>query len=138
MKSVWVIESGDYSEYHVVGVFSSKENAETVMVAIKDEDASISEWELHPGVEDLRAGHRLFEVFMLRNGDAEKVYEENLQYSNLSPTAFIWRRSQASVYKGSGIPDCMRASVWAQDATQAIKAANEKRAQLIAIGEWND
>jgi hypothetical protein len=33
-KTVWVIEQGSYSDYRVVGVFTSRENAKRVADAI--------------------------------------------------------------------------------------------------------
>jgi hypothetical protein len=53
--SVWVIEQGEYSDYRVVGVYSTKENAEMVCAKINAhrgyDEASIAEWEMDAGVE---------------------------------------------------------------------------------------
>jgi hypothetical protein len=62
MASVFVIEQGSYSDYHVVGVFSTRENAETVLAALKAATESyydtpgIAEWPLDPAIDALRAG----------------------------------------------------------------------------------
>lgn len=65
---VWVIEDGEYSDYHVVGVFSSRENAELVRSKLKSGD--IEEWDLDPAVDKLNAGMEKFYVHMLRDGTA--------------------------------------------------------------------
>jgi hypothetical protein len=37
---------------------------------------------------------------------------------------------------GKGIPDALQADVWAKNEQHAVKIVNEKRAQMIANGEW--
>ena len=54
----------------------------------------------------------------------------------VTPRMTIWRRSQAPAYVGKNVPDCLHGTVWAKDSTHAIKIMNEKRTQMIAMGEW--
>ena len=77
-KKVWVVEQGSYSDYRVVGVFTSKKNADQICDAInadegKWNEASVACWPLDPAVEEMNAGMGHWLVFMLRNGDIEKV-----------------------------------------------------------------
>lgn len=57
MKTVWVIEQGSYSDYRVVGVFSSEANAkfiaDAINVAESYDKATIAEWSLDPAVDEL-------------------------------------------------------------------------------------
>lgn len=141
---VWVIESGEYSDYHVVGVFSSKKNAQLVYDAIRtsqgyhtDLHDEIACWPLDPVIEELRQGFRQFYVLMQRDGTVEsvrpKTFFDDYQINGYSK---VWRRSTAPFYRGKNVPDCLDILLWAKDETQAIKAANERRAQMIANGEW--
>ena len=55
MKSVWVIEEGEYSDYHVVGVYDSRESAETILASLPDDDRpTIAEWPLNPCLDEVR------------------------------------------------------------------------------------
>ena len=50
MTTVWVIETGEYSDYRVEGVFSTKERAEAVNAKVGGE---VSEWPLDPAFNEL-------------------------------------------------------------------------------------
>ena len=141
MKSIWVIEKGSYSDYRVVGVYSTKEGAELVCAKINGEEsyepAVVSAWPLDPGMEAINQGLEPFIVHMLRDGTTEKVWmdENDFEYTlNDQPT--IWRRSEAPAYKGKNIPDCLTARVFAKDSQHAIKIVSEYRTRMIASGEW--
>ncbi len=138
MKSVWVIEEGSYSDYSVVGVFSSKENAELVLESLDSCDAAISEWELDPSVDNLRVGLSLFRVLMLRDGTTELCEKKNLTGYDVGQKNIphIWERTKAFHYKGKNIPDVLDTTVWAKDEKHAIKIANEQRTRMIAEGKW--
>lgn len=132
-KSIWVIEDGCYSDYHVVGVFTSLAAAEDIQ---KITGGSINEWPLDPAVEEVRAGMRLHSVLMLRNGDVEHAEECEPSAYDIGGSHRIWERSKAPAYRGRGIPDALHSHVWATDKAHAIKIVNEHRAELIANGEW--
>lgn len=136
MKSVWVIEDGSYSDYHVVGVYDSKEKAERVRAAVGGE---VAEWPLNPSYDHICAGLVPFDVVMLRDGTTERVDPREVCQYNIwaDGRAFVWRRTQAPAYRGTGIPDALNATVWARDAKHAVKSANEIRARMIADGTWD-
>ena len=139
-KSIWVIEEGSYSDYDVVGVFSSKKNAEVVMKALSGRDygdgPAITEWQLDPDVEELNAGLTLWTVWMLRDGTTERCEQCHYYSPYGNGQLDIWRRSTAPAYRKKGVQDCLSGSVWAKDAEHAIKIANEKRTELIALNKW--
>lgn len=144
-KTVWVVEQGEYSDYRVVGVFSSKAFAQQIADAINapTEDrvwspATIAEWPLNPAVSELRAGFMLFMVWMLEDGTVERCEKEEVSGYRLAGEVRMWRRTLAPAYAGKGIPDLLQATVWAKDGLHAIKIANEHRTRLIASGEWNN
>lgn len=138
-KSIWVIDQGDYSDYRVVGVFTSKKNAEVVKAYIESvgsyDDPTIKEWELDPSVREINKGYKIFVVHMLINGDVESIRKQDSYYHGGSSFE-IWKRSETPAYEGKGIPDCLSATVWARDEKHAVKIVNEHRAQMIANGEW--
>lgn len=146
MTTVWVIEQGEYSDYRVVGVFSTKARAEQALAAInkKDEDgdsigypASIAEWPLDPGSKELSKGYRAFACVMHRDGTVASTRTVDIE-ETYRAKPWIWRRTQAPVYRGQQTVDCLCSTVLAKDEVHAIKIVNEQRAQLIARGEWND
>lgn len=142
MSSVWVLEQGEYSDYRVIGVFPSKENAELVLHSIPQDESSwdrptIAEWELDPKISELRKGYKAFQLRMLRDGSIECCKEDEMStYALFSCELMVWRREEASAYRGKGIPNCLSGVVLAKDQKHAIKIANEKRAQLIAAGKF--
>lgn len=115
MKTVWVVEDGDYSDYRVTGVFTSEENADLISDKF---GGRVSEWNLDPCVDDINAGRKVFDVFMEKDGTVNKV--------NVSDDFVI---GVVSRFQGWF-------QMWARDKKHAVKIANEQRAQMIASGEW--
>lgn len=131
MKTVWVLDEGSYSDYHVVGVYSSKENAQVVYDALHEHSDDMDEpeeWELDPGVDELRKGYNPFSVVMLRDGTTERIDQTDRDSYSLGNRLSIWERTEA--------PAALFGVVWARNAKHAIKIANEHRARMIANGEW--
>ena len=143
---VWVIESGEYSDYRVVGVFSSQENARQVADAINapsegklyySDEATVAEWALDPAVHELRQGFTPFIVNMREDGTVERCDPLDVSGYELAGYVRMWRRTQAPAFRGNpDKPDLLLAHVWARDAKHAAKITNEHRARMIASGEW--
>ena len=143
MKTVWVVEQGSYSDYRVVGVFSSEENAQIIADVLNDskdgiyDKASIDEWALDPGVHNLRKGYHLYRVFMREDGTVERCERQETNSYTMKDGVRMWHRTRAPFYQGNpDAPDVVTATVWAKDDHHAIKITNEHRARLIATGEW--
>jgi hypothetical protein len=119
------VEQGEYSAYNVVGVFSTPEAAALMATACNRErpvyEAMVAEWPLDPHVEDLRRGLVEWQVRVRRDGHVDLVEPSSL-YGIERDT---WLTSEA-------LADC----VWARDATHAVKIMNERRAQIVANGQW--
>jgi hypothetical protein len=142
-KRVWVVEQGEYSDYRVVGVFSSQANAQQIADAINASrgssySATVDEWPLDPAVEELSQGRHQYNVTMRKDGTVERcVRSEEVSGYDIAGSISMWRRTQASAYRNyKDVQDAMTATVWATDDTHAIKIVNEHRAQYIASGEW--
>lgn len=146
MSTIWVVEQGEYSDYRVIGVFSSKEHAQLIVDAIKasaenaySSDATIAEWPLDPVVSELRQGLRLFLVDMRKDGALERCERWTISGYELTGYVRMWRRTKAPAFVGNQAdnPDILQAMVWAKDEEHAVKITNEHRAQFIASGEWD-
>ena len=138
-KTVWVVEQGEYSDYRVVGVFSSQKHAKTIANALNADgsnEATVAEWPLDPVVDELRQGFSPYVVHMRYDGTVERCEKWEITSYELSGRVSLWRRTQAPAYRGLGIPDILTGTIWAKDEAHAIKIANEHRAQMIARGEW--
>lgn len=137
MTTVWAIEEGEYSDYHVVGVFTSKENAEKVLEKLKDKYTypTLVEWPLDPAVAELNQGLSQYLVWMLKDGSVESVKQQEFSAYNLAGEIRVWERSKVPFFKGEK-PDILTATVWATDDKHAIKIVNEKRIQMLASEQW--
>lgn len=140
MKTIYAVNSGDYSDYRVDALFSSKKLAEEHMASIPDNSYNeIEEFQLDPPIVDLlKRGYSVWNVHMLKNGDTERVERTNNEKWNITdvPTHNIWERTKARAYQGKDIQDILTSMVWAKTEKAAVKIVNEKRVQMIANGEW--
>lgn len=128
-KFVWVIEQGSYSDYRVVGVFSSEAHAQRVLKALpKDEGPSLTKWSLNPAVAELHKGLKMWTVRMKRDGSVEGVDADALSAYHITSPVLIYRNPKMG--------QMMVATVWAKTERHAIKITNEKRARAITSGEW--
>ena len=120
MKKCWIIEQGCYSDYRVVGIFSSEENAEKQMARIKwhgeYDQPSIKERWLDPGIDELNQG--LFQYTVRFDKDGTSVKSAN----DIEFDEYHW--TTGSSY-----------TVWAENDQAAIKIAAEKHAQYKASQE---
>ena len=127
MKKVYAVSSGCYSDYRVDAIFTTKELAEEFMKAVPEYDYNdIQEYELNPKTADLvKRGYSPWRVVMLRDGTTEVCKGIEISTYNTEDS-----------FRGKNIPDALSCNVFAKSAKQAIKIVNEKRAMMIANGEW--
>ena len=145
--TVWVVTSGEYSDYQVEAIFSAKELAQEYVDTIRAEYKRLNEklwtcfhdpeeWELDPkDGQWIKQGRKAFEVYMLRDGTTDKVAETTPPIDNMLHCS-VWYRSKFPSYRDSGVKDCLHVRCYATDAKHAVKIANEKRTQMIAYGDW--
>jgi hypothetical protein len=145
MNTVWMIEDGEYSDYHVVGVFSSREKAKKICDIINgppDEDgylfkdATIRKVSLDPAIHELNEGLNIFHVCMDHSGNIERCSLGKIDSYDVSGSGLrVWERTKAPAYRDKKVSDAINGSVWAKDKDHAIKITNEYRAQSIAMGK---
>lgn len=140
-KSIWIVEQGEYSDYRVVGVFSSEANAKLIADTINASEicdgASVEERPIDPAVKELNAGMNQWIVWMLRDGSVERCEPYSVSSYQLVGEIRLWERTKARAYYGTETQDCLDATVWARNHKHAVKIVNEKRAQMVASGEWS-
>jgi len=121
-KIIYVVTQGEYSDYHIKGVYESKELAEEIYGVGCD----IEEWTLNTDINEHRQGLKRFGVFMGKDGNDTRIL--NYWIHDRSP------RDVIREYNKIGLRATFE--MWARDESHAIKIANERRVQLIANGQW--
>jgi len=120
-KEIYVVSEGEWSDYSIVGVYSTKSLAER---AAKAFDGRVETYKLDEHAAPLAQGKKVFFVRMQHDGgviEAHNYHSDHL----LDRTDFD--------YRGNLIT-----SVWAKDEQTAIKIANERRVKLIAMNKWGE
>lgn len=125
MKKIYVVTSGEYSDYHIEGIFDSNELAESFMEAFApdkyNEPMCVNEWDLNSC--GFKKGLKAYRVELKpTTGDVVEIRQER--------SCFIFN------YYENGVTETMdktlNIGVFAKDEKHAIKIANEKRAMYLA------
>jgi hypothetical protein len=120
-KEIYVVTEGQWSDYSIVGVYSTKSLAER---AAKVFNGSVETYELDEYAAPLAQGKKVFFVRMHRDGEVIEAHPYNSDHL-LNITDFD--------HWGNLIT-----SVWAKDEQTAVKIANECRLQLVAMNRWGE
>lgn len=133
-KSVFVVSSGCYSDYHIVGIYDTREQAEQLTAMVGD--SNITELPLNPYLSELNKGLSVYFVKMLENGDTIEVRQQNPNdtltgYDLISTTEpmDVWLDK---LEHGQRV---YTKRVFARDDRHAVKIANELRVQMLAQGK---
>ena len=116
--NVYVVTTGDYSDYHIEAIFSTKELADEYVRRGGDE-YEVDEWELDTPIPDA-----LIRVSMFLDGRVDAV--EKNKGSHMS-TESLFVDGELLIWY-----------VKADSEDRAIKVANEQRIQILALGIWGD
>lgn len=113
----YIIEQGFYSDYRVVGIFSTRENAEKMLAFINSteqwDDPEITERDFDPGISELNEGMNQYLVrFTATSTDVERTYGLNNEDHQWNAGACYY--------------------CWAKDDNHAIKIASERHLQYEA------
>ncbi len=123
MAKVYLVTEGCYSDYRVLGVYSTKENADYAHVLYAS-DNKIEEYDLDYFGDDPRDGLLPYAVEMKKTGDVAEV----IRWGVHEVPSSKWVPLMYS--------DAVRFFVRARDDEHAVKIANERRAELIASESW--
>lgn len=125
MTKVYMVTDGSYSDYRVLGIYSTKAKAEKAKVLFNaDNDVDPIELDATPEVPP---GMLRWVVEMDRNGNVKDVSRETCEYH--SSHASVWKPFDKDV-------TYLRAAIWAKDEEHAVKVANEWRTRIVANNLW--
>ena len=133
-KSVFIVTAGCYSDYHIVGVYETREQAEQLAATLRE--SNVEEHPLNPFLPELNKGLFIFFVEMKANGDTLQVKREESKpgewdydyklTSTLEPIQ-VWKTR-------AGDDLVYNKRVFARDEKHAVKIMNELRVQALAKG----
>lgn len=131
MTKVYVVTEGQYSDFGIKAIFSTKENAERYIAAFNEAKQyndlnGIDEWELDTDLtvaDRIERGEKYWRVSMDRNGN-----------SDIDDAYYPSAENDITLYRGA---THISANVWAENEEGAAKIVNEWRLQKIASGEWS-
>jgi hypothetical protein len=122
---VYMVTSGEYSDYRVNGIFSSEQKAEdfasTIPYTGRVEPMLLDEMDYVAAM--IRAGKKQYRVYTKRFGEEIQAYESTGQ-------AYLGMEGASE----NGDFSTLYFDVWANDEAHAIKIASEKRAIWLTHG----
>ncbi len=137
MTTIYAVSSGEYSDYSVLALFSTRELAQdyvdTILAGKNYDTPRIEEYELDPEVPSLRAGLSAWLIGMDRDGNVLRA-EQGSTDSRFRGPYFICGENGCGTMSG-GERGIVFACV-AKSVDHAIKIVNEWRIQLIAENRW--
>ena len=123
MTTIYVVTEGQYSDYHIVGLYSTIEMATKCKEAVNADD--IECFELNSG--DFRLYDLGYKVWHVRfSGDVTEATEYDYYQEKYPMDSWVHYNRNTKT---------MSISLYAKDEKHAIKIASEYRAQVIASGE---
>jgi len=128
MSVIYVVTEGEYSDYHIVGLYSSEETA--AAAAQKCDGGRVEEYELDGNADLVARGYWVYSVVMDIDGNTAQVYEYGAPGSVSSEGYICKWHSDETLH--------LSAKVCAKSKEHAVKIANDKRAQIIALGNWRN
>ena len=125
MAKVYMVTDGWYSDYRVLGIYSTKAKAEKAKVLFNaDNEIDTIDLDVVPKTP---RGMLKWVVEMDRNGNVNDVSRETCEYP--SSSASVWKPFDSDV-------TYLRAALWAKDEEHAVKVANEWRTRIVANNLW--
>lgn len=131
---IYVVTTGEYSDYGIEAIFSSKEKAQEFSnffydksdnYTNKEGQVRIEEYELDK-IYEFPKGKLPFVICMEKNGDST-CYQQ-------TPTDF--EEAESLYLRTSDSEIVLSKNLWAKDKEHAVKITNERRAFLIANNLW--
>lgn len=132
-KGVWLVTSGEHSDFGVVAAFSTEDAANAAMD--KGLGDGVEFCALDPEIAPTPEGKELWIVYLDRDGNAcsglgQPFKSRNEKYDSdltVCKASIYWTDFQHGDVNGYFVVSC-----WARDAEHAVKIANELRVRAIA------
>lgn len=155
MSKIYIVTSGDYSDYSIDGVFDSKERAQAFAAPFSDRE--IEEHELNPPLPTyIKPGQKFYDVTMFSDGElpisnvpmpynwyAREITDSFLYNKNpfaMRFACFVYphfnNQTQEATGKHRMGEFTLEGVIRANDSAHAIKIMNERRTQLVANNDW--
>jgi hypothetical protein len=132
--NVYIVTDGSYSDYHILGVYSTKEKAEDARYLYASENP-IEDIELDL-IPIVPPGMKRWRVEIFKDGLVDEI--KRISCNDDDAEAMFHRYWEYSTSKRMDRVNevYLRVNTWARDEDHAIKIANEKRMILLAAGKW--
>lgn len=124
MKKIFGVSRGDYSDYSVEAIFSTREMAEEAAELIGGE---VEEFPFDY-IPDHPEGKRYYAVAMNIDGTVVLKYLKGIDFDDLPKHQIEWFASSD--------PRIVTFRLWAKDEKHAVKVVNEERAKMVATNTW--
>jgi hypothetical protein len=139
MANIYVVTSGEYSDYRIIAVFDSEFLAQVMAdhhnTAVKSrwgDQYEVETFTLNPGESNYHEGLSRRAIVMRRDGSVVRM-DDHGPFVEGDPEDRFYK-----MYAGNAFEKAtLHTYVWAKSEEHAIKVANERRAQHIASGEWD-
>lgn len=123
MATIYAVTDGDYSDYRILGLYSTIEKAERAKKLFAAHN-DIDEWSVDKEPDGVPAGMFRYSVRMYKDGRVESANIESAEYM------------PSREWAPYGDDQTVHFDMWATDEKHAIKIANERRLRLIAESTW--
>lgn len=120
---LYLVSTGSYSDYTVLGIYSSKELANEAIIRF-NAGSEAQEFTLD-AMPERPPGKLYYHLDMFFNGDVRFIALSSMEDALMTTTYYI----QPYTVEGKKL---IAFKIWADDEKHAIKSANEIRTQLIA------
>ena len=125
MDCVYIVTAGDYSDYRIEGVFTTKEKAQGYIDACIKRPADIEVWKLNEWTAKIEQGLKSYNVWIDEDGNVQRVELHSPQKNEFSQRlGYIYDQGD------------FETAIWAKTPEHAIKVANERRTIIIATNRW--
>jgi hypothetical protein len=126
MTKVFVVTNGSYSDYRVVGIYSSRANADLAATHFLD-DVGVEEYELDAAIDEMRQDRKPYFVRLSREtGGCLDVRVNDSAYGAFSTAV------------GEDVHKALYTHCWADNSAHAIKIASERRRAFLALPTSED
>jgi hypothetical protein len=135
-NTIYVITQGEYSDYHIVCVFDDENMAQAYVDKFKFEEYYLEKYELNSEAGRLENPLIPYKIFIDKDGvvDGDRGVHEGVMLDDDDMIDFF---TDSSWYIDKR-PTRLIIRCYAKDIDHAVKIANERRIQYIALNIWGD
>ena len=115
--------------YGIDAIFDTKELAQAFINSFNDkynDFNDIEEYGLNPSELDLKANRKAFNLVMDKDGNLQRIEHSYSAYSHKYGLEISFTNKK----------DFMNVNCFADDEKHAVKIANEKRTEILALNRW--